>query len=126
MSSSRARVIPSHRSPNLTQFQRFILLASGSVLEMRRHFWQKLKRYRNVSEDTFLDPKWQTKMTLSGTPSVVKFLREEAGDEVANEAISANSSNRITMYTKVSPYIQSRMDFTDLFKFEEKFNLLFL
>ena len=81
-----------------------------------RHFWKRLRRYQNVSEDTFLDPKWQTKMTLSGTPSVVKFLREEAGDEIANEAISANSSKRITMYTKVSPYIQSRMDFTDLFK----------
>lgn len=80
----------------------------------KRHFWKELKRYKNVSEETFLDPIWQTKMTLSGTPSVADFLREEAGDDVANEAIRASSSKR-TMYTKVSPYIQSRMNFSDLF-----------
>jgi len=79
-----------------------------------RPFWKRIQRYKNVSEKLFLDPMWQTKMTLNGESSVVEFLREEAGNQIANEA--ASTRGKRTMHTKVSPYILSRMDFSNLFE----------
>lgn len=79
----------------------------------RRPFWKKLRRFVDISENSFLDPRWQSRFSVAGTKRVASFLLEEEGcRDVARDFAEGIAHH--TMSQRMTPYILSRMNISNL------------
>jgi len=74
-------------------------------------FWQKIPAFAEVSEEDFLDHKWQMKNTLSKTAKLIEFLRTVADPAFVEDA--AEGFSIAPMAVRISPYLLSLIDWTN-------------
>jgi lysine 2,3-aminomutase len=75
---------------------------------LRGPFWQRIPAYRDVSEETFLDHRWQAKHSITNIPKLLDALRGLVSEAFIEDA--AEGFKRAPMSVRVSPYLLSLID----------------
>jgi lysine 2,3-aminomutase len=77
---------------------------------LRGPFWQKIPAYANVTEQEFLDHKWQAKHTITNLAKLIAALGPLASPEFVEDATRGFS--KAPMSVRVSPYLLSLIDWS--------------
>jgi lysine 2,3-aminomutase len=81
---------------------------------VRGPFWQKIPAYREISEETFLDHKWQAKHSITNIKKLLETVQELANPEFVGDAESG--FKHAPMSVRVSPYLLALIDWTDPYR----------
>jgi lysine 2,3-aminomutase len=71
-------------------------------------FWQKIPAYRDVSEEEFLDHKWQARHSITKPAKLLEALQEIVPQSFYDDV--AAGFRRAPMSVRVSPYLLSLID----------------
>jgi lysine 2,3-aminomutase len=80
----------------------------------RGPFWQQIPAYRDVSEEQFLDHKWQSQKTITNIPKLLAALQDLATPDFLADADAG--FKRAPMSVRVSPYLMSLIDWSDPYR----------
>jgi lysine 2,3-aminomutase len=81
---------------------------------VRGSWWQKIPAYRDVSEETFLDHKWQAKHTITNIKKLLETVQELANPEFVRDA--EEGFKHAPMSVRVSPYLLALIDWNDPYR----------
>lgn len=81
---------------------------------LRGEFWQRIPAYKEVSEETFLDHKWQAKHSITNPEKLLAAVRGLVPEEFFRDA--ELGFHRSPMSVRVSPYLLSLIDWADPYK----------
>lgn len=81
---------------------------------LRGPFWQKIPAYKDVSEEQFLDHKWQSKSSITNVPKLLAALQGIVSAEFIADA--EDGFRHAPMSVRVSPYLLSLIDWTDPYR----------
>ena len=73
--------------------------------------WRRIPAYADVTEEQFLDHKWQAKKSITRTDKLLETLRGLVSDEFIKDATEGFA--RSPMSVRVSPYLLSLIDWND-------------
>ena len=73
--------------------------------------WRRIPAYADVTEEQFLDHKWQAKKSITRTDKLLETLRGLVSDEFIKDATAGFA--RSPMSVRVSPYLLSLIDWND-------------
>ncbi|MEP7121849.1 MAG: KamA family radical SAM protein [Byssovorax sp.] len=73
--------------------------------------WRRIPAYAEVTEEQFLDHKWQAKKSITRTDKLLETLRGLVSDEFIKDATEGFA--RSPMSVRVSPYLLSLIDWND-------------
>ncbi|MCS6799341.1 MAG: KamA family radical SAM protein [Myxococcota bacterium] len=74
-------------------------------------FWRRIPAFRDVSEETFLDHKWQMKNTITRVERLLEALHGLVSEAFIQDA--AEGFRLAPMAVRVSPYLLSLIDWND-------------
>lgn len=74
-------------------------------------FWQQIPAFANVSEDEFLDYKWQMKNSLYGEDKLIELISDIAPAEFIEDA--RRGFHMAPMAVRVTPYLLGLIDWND-------------
>ncbi|MBZ0245544.1 MAG: KamA family radical SAM protein [Cyclobacteriaceae bacterium] len=74
-------------------------------------FWQHIPAFKDVTEEEFLDTKWQNKNTIHKIGKLQEFLIGLTSEEFIKDAVKG--MDEAPMNLRLSPYILSRIDWND-------------
>src|SRR5262249_16385846 len=77
-------------------------------------FWQRIPAYAKISEEQFLDHRWQAKNTITNVPKLLAALQDLVTPEFYQDA--DHGFLRARMGVRVSPYLLSLVDWDDPYK----------
>jgi lysine 2,3-aminomutase len=78
---------------------------------LRGEFWRRIPAYREVSEEQFLDHRWQAKNSITRADKLVAVLEGLVNEAFAEDV--ARGFQRAPMSVRVSPYLLSLIDWSD-------------
>jgi lysine 2,3-aminomutase len=81
---------------------------------LRGPFWHAIPAYAQVTEEQFLDHKWQSKHTITNVPKLLAALQGLVSAEFVADA--EEGFKHAPMSVRVSPYLLSLIDWTDPYK----------
>ena len=73
--------------------------------------WRRIPAYADVTEEQFLDHRWQAKKSITRTDKLLETLRGLVSDEFIKDATEGFA--RSPMSVRVSPYLLSLIDWSD-------------
>ncbi len=73
--------------------------------------WRRIPAYADVTEEQFLDHKWQAKKSITRTDKLLETLRGLVSEEFIKDATEGFA--RSPMSVRVSPYLLSLIDWND-------------
>ncbi len=73
--------------------------------------WRRIPAYAHVSDEEFLDHKWQSKNSITRPDKLLKALQELVSQDFINDATAG--FGRAPMSVRVSPYLLSLIDWSD-------------
>ena len=73
--------------------------------------WRRIPAYADVTDEQFLDHKWQAKKSITRTDKLLETLRGLVSDEFIKDATEGFA--RSPMSVRVSPYLLSLIDWND-------------
>jgi lysine 2,3-aminomutase len=86
----------------------------GAQLEYRRlldgPFWHRIPSYAEVTEEQFLDHRWQSKHSITSVEKLLEALQGLVSEEFIRDATLG--FQRAPMSVRVSPYLLSLIDWT--------------
>lgn len=74
-------------------------------------FWRRIEGYADVSEETFLDSKWQSQKSIQRPEQLRSVLGSAASDDFLADV--ADGLHRAPMSLRVTPYMLSLIDWSD-------------
>jgi lysine 2,3-aminomutase len=74
-------------------------------------FWQRIPAYAAVTEDEFLDHRWQAKNSITNIPKLLAALKGLVSDGFISDA--QRGFERAPMSVRVSPYLLSLIDWSN-------------
>jgi lysine 2,3-aminomutase len=77
-------------------------------------FWQRIPAYREVSQEQFLDHKWQAKSSITNVPKLLAALQD-----LVDQAFIADADEgfkHAPMSVRVSPYLLSLVNWSDPYR----------
>jgi len=74
-------------------------------------FWQHIPAFKDVTEEEFLDTKWQNKNTIHKIGKLQEFLTDITSEAFIQDAVKG--MDEAPMNLRLSPYILSRIDWND-------------
>ncbi len=74
-------------------------------------FWQKIPAFRDITEEQFLDTKWQNKNTIHKITHLEEFLKDVTSEAFIKDAVKG--MDEAPMNLRLSPYILSLVDWND-------------
>lgn len=74
-------------------------------------FWQKIPAYENVSEEEFLDTRWQLKNTISKVEALISFVSDLTSKTFIHDVLLG--IDEAPMNLRISPYILSLINWED-------------
>ncbi|HBB32775.1 MAG TPA: KamA family radical SAM protein [Cyanobacteria bacterium UBA8803] len=74
-------------------------------------FWCKIPAFSQVSEDEFIDYKWQIKHSVCNEPNLIKTIKDIAPDEFIKAACQGFS--KTPMAVRITPYLLSLINWRD-------------
>jgi lysine 2,3-aminomutase len=77
-------------------------------------FWQRIPAYAKISEEQFLDHRWQAKNTITNVPKLLAAVQDLVTPEFYQDA--EQGFLRAPMGVRVSPYLLSLIDWNDPYK----------
>lgn len=77
-------------------------------------FWQKIPAYRDVSEEQFLDHKWQARNSITRPAKLLAALQAMVPQSFYDDV--AEGFRRSPMSLRVSPYLLSLIDWNDPYR----------
>jgi lysine 2,3-aminomutase len=75
---------------------------------LRGPFWQRIPAYASVTEEQFLDHRWQSKSSITNVPKLLAALQGIVSEEFIRDA--EEGFKRAPMSVRVSPYLLSLID----------------
>ena len=75
---------------------------------LRGDFWRRIPSWREVSEEQFLDHRWQAKHSITSIPKLLAALQGLVSDAFIEDA--RRGFERAPMSVRVSPYLLSLID----------------
>lgn len=76
--------------------------------------WRRIPAYADVTEEQFLDHRWQAKRSITRPDKLLDTLRGLVSDEFIRDA--TDGFNRAPMSLRVSPYLLSLIDWNDPYR----------
>ena len=76
--------------------------------------WRRIPAYADVTEEQFLDHRWQAKKSITRPDKLLDTLRGLVSDEFIRDA--TEGFNRAPMSLRVSPYLLSLIDWDDPYR----------
>src|SRR5688572_27456790 len=77
-------------------------------------FWQKIPAYAKISEEQFLDHKWQAKSSITNVQKLLAAVQGLVTPEFFHDA--EEGFKHAPMSVRVSPYLLSLIDWTDPYR----------
>jgi len=77
-------------------------------------FWQKIPAYASVSEEQFLDHKWQAKSSITNVAKLLQAVQDLVSPDFFADAEAGFKA--APMSVRVSPYLLSLIDWSDPYK----------
>ncbi|MFT7580538.1 MAG: lysine 2,3-aminomutase [Myxococcota bacterium] len=77
----------------------------------RSAYWQKIPAWKDVDEATFADPKWQERNAVTSTKKLVERVRDVVDAAFVEDV--ERGFDRAPMAVRISPYLVSRIDWSD-------------
>jgi lysine 2,3-aminomutase len=77
-------------------------------------FWQKIPAYAGVSEEQFLDHRWQAKNTITNVPKLLAAVQDLVTPDFYRDA--EQGFKNAPMSVRVSPYLLSLIDWGDPYR----------
>jgi lysine 2,3-aminomutase len=77
-------------------------------------FWRKIPAYREVTEDQFLDHKWQAKHSITNVPKLLAALQDVVDKTFIDDA--EEGFKHAPMSVRVSPYLLSLVNWEDPYR----------
>ncbi len=77
-------------------------------------FWQKIPAYAKVTEDQFLDHKWQAKSSITNVQKLLAAVQDLVTPEFYKDAESG--FKHAPMSVRIAPYLLSLIDWTDPYR----------
>lgn len=74
-------------------------------------FWQDIPAFKDVTEEQFLDTKWQNKNTIHKIAKLQEFLKDLTAEEFIQDAV--RGMEEAPMNLRLSPYILSLINWND-------------
>ncbi len=81
---------------------------------VRGPFWQRIPAYTKISEEQFLDHRWQAKNTITNVPKLLAAVQGLVSTEFYQDAEAGFRHS--PMSVRVSPYLLSLIDWADPYK----------
>ncbi|MRG91768.1 KamA family radical SAM protein [Polyangium spumosum] len=76
--------------------------------------WRRIPAYADVTEEQFLDHRWQSKKSITRPDKLLEALRDLVSEEFIKDATEGFA--RAPMSVRVSPYLLSLIDWTDPYR----------
>jgi lysine 2,3-aminomutase len=77
-------------------------------------FWQKIPAYAKVSEEQFLDHRWQAKSSITNVPKLLAAVQDLVTKEFYQDA--EEGFRHAPMSVRISPYLLSLIDWSDPYR----------
>ena len=77
-------------------------------------FWRRIPAYREVSEEQFLDHRWQAKSSITNVPKLLAALQDLVDQSFIADA--DEGFKHAPMSVRVSPYLLSLVDWSDPYR----------
>src|ERR1051325_11424061 len=77
-------------------------------------FWQRIPAYAKISDEQFLDHRWQAKNTITNVQKLLAAVQDLVTPEFYQDAEQGFA--RAPMSVRVSPYLLSLVDWNDPYK----------
>lgn len=74
-------------------------------------FWRHIPAYQDIDEKTFLDHKWQMKMSITSVKKLLETLKEIVSDEFYNDVKQGFQES--PMAVRITPYVMSLIDWNN-------------